>query len=146
MRSTRILSAGALSVLLLGGCAAMFNGTTDSIQVRSDVPGTTIYANDERIGGQSAAFKANKKDDYFIRVEKPGCEPKTVAVEKTFDATSLLGLLIDGGVISILAVDWGATGAVNKAKQTHYTINPICNTEQLSGSDSAELAPTTESK
>jgi hypothetical protein len=43
-----------------------------------------------------------------------------------FDPTSLLGILLDFGLISILVVDWGITGAIREAERTNYVLNPNC--------------------
>jgi hypothetical protein len=42
------------------------------------------------------------------------------------DTTALLGFLLDLGIISILIVDWGSTGAVLEAERTNYLLNPEC--------------------
>jgi hypothetical protein len=73
------------------------------------------------------AFRLPKKSQsYTITVRKEGCEPFTLPVSKSFDAVTLLGILLDLGVISILVVDGAATGAWSQFDQTSYVLDPRC--------------------
>lgn len=67
-----------------------------------------------------------KKEEYIITARKEGCEAVTVPVSKSFDATTLLGILIDFGIISILVVDGAGTGAWKKFDQTSFVVDPRC--------------------
>jgi hypothetical protein len=71
-------------------------------------------------------IEVSKKRSPTISVRKEGCDEGTAVVEKEFDPVTLLGLLWDFGLISILVVDLAATGAVNKFKHTTFTVNPHC--------------------
>lgn len=93
----------------------MFNGTSDTLYIRSNDPDATILVNEKTLGTGEVVYKAKKKEDHVIKVSKSGCQTVARPVETQFDAVSLLGILIDFGIISILAVDWGATGAIHKA-------------------------------
>ncbi len=104
----------------------MFSGTTDTLTIRTSNPEAEIFVNDALRGHGSVVAEVDKKDSSVIRVEAEGCKPSQVAVAKKFDPVSLLGILIDFGIISILIVDYAATGSVNKAKHTNYVIEPIC--------------------
>ncbi len=50
----------------------------------------------------------------------------TVPVSKSFDATTLLGIFVDFGVVSILVVDGVGTGAWQKFDQNAFIVDPIC--------------------
>ena len=56
------------------------------------------------------------------------CTEKTTTIipQKSFDPTTLLGVLLDWGIISVLVVDGAATGAWQKFNQTSYVIDPDC--------------------
>lgn len=113
----------------LSSCASMFHGTKDTIRVRSDKPNTVFFAGEQEIGrGSNAVTTISKKklSKTTLRAEKDGCSSKTTPIETEFDAISLLGLLLDLGLISILVVDLGATGAVHQAAQTDYVLTPEC--------------------
>ena len=117
-----------VQLILITSCASMFSGTKEKIKLRSDVPGTKFFLDDEELGTDSATVKISKKnlsDTRFI-AKKDGCKPVHVDVETKFDATSLWGILLDFGIISILVVDWGITGAVREAERTNYVLNPKC--------------------
>ncbi|UVS61353.1 MULTISPECIES: hypothetical protein [Nitrosomonas] len=47
---------------------------------------------------------------------------------KSFDATTLLGIWLDFGIITVLMIDGAATGAWKKFDQTSYIIDPQCST------------------
>ncbi len=115
-------------VFLNLGCASIFNGTKESITVRSEVKGAKIYFNNELMGTDSATFTVSKKNlkSSTIMVKKEGCGDSTTSISTKFDATTLLGILIDFGIISILVVDLGINGAVNEAERTSYLLNPSC--------------------
>lgn len=110
------------------GCASMFSGTTQNILVRSEVKGTKIYYNNEEIGTDTASVQIAKKNlkNAVIVAKKPGCSDAQTFIPTKFDATSLLGILLDFGIISILVVDVGVTGAVNEAERTSFLLNPNC--------------------
>jgi hypothetical protein len=104
----------------------MFNGSKDTITVRSNEENVKIYLNESYLGKNSAVTVINKKDDYVIRVSKKGCDDKTIPITRSFDGTTLLGIFIDFGLITILVIDGVATRAWHKADQTAFVIDPEC--------------------
>jgi hypothetical protein len=110
-------------------CATMFNGSKETINVRSEQPDTRFFMNERDLGrGTSATTTINKKQlgKAILRAEKEGCNSKQMPLATQFDATTLLGFLIDFGIVTILVVDWMATGAVTKAAQNDYVLTPEC--------------------
>ena len=122
----------AIAVLasLLSNCATMFNGSSQQVSIRSNEENSEIYVNEAYIGKNSGVTTLRKKDDYTITVRKEGCTDKSVPVAKSFDGTTLLGLLIDLGLVSILIVDGAATGAWQDFDQTSYVVDPVCPKDQ----------------
>ncbi len=120
----------AFTMVTSTGCASMFSGTTQNFLVRSDISGTKLYLNNEEIGTDTATVQISKKKlkNSVLLAKKPGCSDYSTHINTKFDATSLLGILLDFGLISILVVDWGITGAVSEAERTNYILNPKCNT------------------
>ncbi len=113
----------------LTGCAAIFHGSSETVHVRSEEADTRFFANERDIGkGTSAVTVLPKKglSKVVLRAEKTGCNAKSAPIPTEFDALTLLGILIDFGIISILVVDWAATGAVTKASQIDYILTPEC--------------------
>ena len=115
-----------LLVMSLTGCAAMFHGSTQMVNIRSNVDGAKLYVNEAYIGKGSgvATFKKNK--NYTIVARKDGCEDVRVLPSKSFDALTLLGIFIDYGIISILVIDGVATGAWQQFDQDSYVVDPNC--------------------
>lgn len=125
----RTISLLVIISFLFSGCAAIFHGTNEQISVRSELPDTRFFLGNKEIGkGTSAVVSIPKKKlkGAVLRAEKDGCDEQSTLIETGFDAVSLLGLLIDAGLISILVVDWGATGAITKAQQINYVLTPLC--------------------
>ena len=118
-----------LAVLVLivnSACATMFNGSSTSVSIRSEDPKAKLYLNDTYIGQGGATVSVSKKGNHSIRATKEGCGDGTTAVQKKFDPTSLLGLLIDFGIVSMLIVDAAATGAIQDIEPKNYVVNPNC--------------------
>ncbi len=129
----RAISLVVITTFVTTGCASMFHGTKETIHVRSEEQDTRFYLNNRDIGkGTSAATTIRKKElgNAVLRAEKNGCNTKSSPIETSFDGITLLGLLLDLGIISILVVDWGATGAVTQAAQTDYILTPECSKPQ----------------
>ena len=118
--------SGALLAIMLSGCAAMFNGTSQQVSIRSQDPDAEIYVNDMLLGHGNVITSFKKKENYTITVKRADCYSVTVPVSKSFDATTLLGIFIDFGVVSILVVDGVGTGAWQKFDQSAYIVDPLC--------------------
>ncbi|MFN4266500.1 MAG: PEGA domain-containing protein [Aquabacterium sp.] len=118
------LLASLVSVGLLSGCASVIRGTSDTVTVNSLEKGTTIYINGAPRGVDVAQVQVKRGNVHQIRVEKEGCQPVAETTSEKFDATSLLGILLDFGLITI-PVDL-ISGAAWKAEPTTYTVTPIC--------------------
>ncbi|MFB9845845.1 hypothetical protein [Oceanisphaera arctica] len=116
----------ALVTSLTTGCASIFNGSTQVVNIRSNDADARLYVNEQYMGKESAIYTFKKKENYVIRAEKDGCKSNIVTPEKSFDPTTLLGILIDWGLISILVVDGAATGAWQEFTSTSYVIDPEC--------------------
>ncbi|MFT4047774.1 MAG: hypothetical protein QM661_13920 [Solimonas sp.] len=110
----------------LSGCATMFHGSTQQVFVRSNVPGTELFANETFVGKDNGVTTFQKNKNYVLTARKSGCTETTVPATKSFDAITLLGVLIDFGIISVLLVDGVGTGAWQQFDQTSYVIDPRC--------------------
>lgn len=125
MKSVKVLMVVAVLVLN-SACATMFNGSSTSVSIRSEDPKAKLYLNDTYVGQGGATVSVSKKGNHSIRATKEGCGDGTTAVQKKFDPTSLLGLLIDFGIVSMLIVDGAATGAISDIEPKNYVVNPNC--------------------
>jgi hypothetical protein len=120
--------AMAILVLFQSGCAAMFHGTSDQVTIQSPDGDAKIYLDNMLIGKGTAMASVKRNTQHNIVAKKEGCSDHLVQTGTTFDAVSLLGILIDGGLVSMLVVDWGATGAMWKVDPLVYHPAPICDT------------------
>ncbi|MGC1678347.1 MAG: hypothetical protein WA740_12535 [Candidatus Binataceae bacterium] len=116
----------ATALLCNSSCAYLFHGTSDEIHIQSGNPKAELYLDDQAVGIASATATVDRDKTYTIQAKAPGCETRTVETGDKFDPISLLGLLIDLGIVSILVIDMGTTGAAWKTYPTTYTVNPIC--------------------
>lgn len=114
-----------LAASLTTGCATVIKGTNDDVSINSLEDGTIIYVNGAARGKDTAFVNLSKGKEYTIRAEKAGCQPVTATTGESFDPTSLLGILIDFGIITI-PIDL-ISGAAWKIEPTTYTVTPICN-------------------
>lgn len=122
----KFLAAALVSSIALtsAGCATVIKGTNDDVSINSLEDDTTIYVNGAARGKDTAFVNLPKGKTYTIRAEKEGCQPVTTSTGESFDPTSLLGILIDFGIITI-PIDL-ISGAAWKIQPTTYTVTPIC--------------------
>lgn len=125
MNKLRLLFLSA-TIVLSTGCATMFNGSNQTVNIRTNDAEAKIYVNEEYMGKNQATYTFKKKENYVLKAEKEGCKTTTIIPQKSFDPTTLLGVLLDWGIISVLVVDGAATGAWQKFNQTSYVIDPDC--------------------
>jgi len=104
----------------------MFHGATQMVSVRSNVEDAKLYVNEAYIGKGNGVTTFHKNKSYTIVARKEGCSDGTAIPTKSFDAVTLLGILIDFGIISILVVDGACTGAWAQFDQTSYVVDPQC--------------------
>jgi len=116
----------SLVSMSLQGCATMFHGSTQQVAIRSNILGAELFANEAYIGKDNGVTTFQKNKNYMITARKAGCTDTTVPASKSFDAITLLGLLSDWGIISILLVDGAGTGAWQQFDQTSYVLDPRC--------------------
>jgi hypothetical protein len=125
-RITAVTMSAAILSSSLSGCAAMFHGSSQQVAVRSNVPGTELYVNEAFVGKDNGVTTFQKRNNYMITARKAGCTDTTVPAPKSFDAITLLGVLIDFGLVSVLLIDGAATGAWQQFDQTSFVVDPRC--------------------
>ena len=111
-------------ILMSSGCASILHGNNDNISVNSLEKGTTIYVDGAARGLDSTVVNVKKGKPHLLRVEKEGCQAITAQTSESYDPTSLLGILLDFGLIS-MPIDF-ISGAAWKVSPTTYTLTPIC--------------------
>ncbi len=109
---------------LITGCASTIKGTQDTITVNSLEKDTLIYIDGVKRGYDDAIAQVKRGETHTIKVTKAGCEDLVIHTGESFDPTTLLGILIDFGVITI-PIDL-ISGAAWKTEPTIYTVTPVC--------------------
>lgn len=125
-RITAVITSASVLTMSMSGCAVMFHGSTQQVAVRSNVPGTELFVNEAYVGKDNGVTTFQKRSNYMITARKAGCTDVTVPAPKSFDAITLLGLLLDAGIVSILLIDGAATGAWQQFDQTSFVVDPRC--------------------
>ena len=114
-------------LLSVSGCSTIFNGASQTVVIRGKSLDEKVFINERYMGTGKVATTFNKNEDYIITVEKDNCESVTIPASKSFDPTTLLGLPIDFGIISILLIDGAVTGSWQKFNRTYYSVELTCN-------------------
>ena len=133
----RILLISALaSTLVMGGCATITRGSSQTWVVESEPSGAEVKLSTGQTCVTPCSLNLKRKTPFTAELIKPGFEPKTAPVASGMDGKgtlALVGNVIFGGIIGI-GVDL-ATGATNG-----LTPNPLKIDLQASGETSVEPA------
>lgn len=111
----------------MSGCASIISGTSDTVTVNSLERDSKIYIDGVQRGLNDAMAEVKRGNPHTVKVSKAGCQDVIIQTAESFDATSLLGILIDFGIITI-PIDL-ISGAAWKTSPTFYTVTPICETK-----------------
>ncbi|MBL7543130.1 MAG: PEGA domain-containing protein [Bdellovibrionaceae bacterium] len=119
-------------VFQISGCATIINGSVESIEIYSTAENTNVYVNDEYLGqaGPQTPLEITipKRGQINIVGKKEECREYETEIKRTIDPTTLLGVFIDGGIVSILLIDNLGTGAIKRAREISYTLEMVCRT------------------
>lgn len=80
------LAAGA------SGCATLFSGTSQSLQVSSEPPGARVFVNGSLAGNTPTTVTMKKGDPVTIVGQYPGLPDATVVLGKQLDTIAVLNL------------------------------------------------------
>jgi PEGA domain len=127
---------GATALCSLSSCATIISGGSDTITINSLEPGTRISVDGVARGIDVCSVDLKRGDDHVIRAEKEGYTPVQIQTGDKFDGTSLLGIFIDFGIISI-PIDLIGGGGWEIFPKT-YTVTPL--------KPSAAVSPTAPAK
>lgn len=119
-----------LTTMLISGCASMFSGNSDEININSANPNTLVYVDGKLIGRGNVTTTVARGERHEIRATAEGCQATTNMTGLGFDATSLVGCLLDFCIITV-PLDF-AIGGARKVSPRSYTVQPVCG---LSGSN-----------
>ena len=93
------------SCLLAGGCATVFRGTRQKVEVFTDPPGATAIAGGQRITTPGTLRLARKEKLTEVRIEKAGYQTRIATIERRAGGLVWLNMIgipagaLAGGVI-----------------------------------------------
>jgi hypothetical protein len=108
--------------LLASGCASMLNGDQQDLTIKTHAQ-AEIFINDRYVGTGSATKEVARDKAHDIRVELGECI-QSFTTQARFNYTSLLGLVMDAGLIS-LPTDF-VTGAAWEVYPDKIKMQPSC--------------------
>lgn len=86
-------------MVLLTGCASMFSGSEQALTIKTHKD-AEIFINERFVGSGYASRPVKRDQAHDIKVVLGECQ-QTFTTEARFNKLSLLGLLLDAGLISI---------------------------------------------
>lgn len=99
-----------ISAVLLSGCATMFSGSTDPVTFKSVPDGAKVEINGNQIGRTPVTVPLKRSlTPPMVQLKLDGYEPKTLAIQNSFNGVSILNIFFWPGFI----VDT-ATGTIMK--------------------------------
>jgi hypothetical protein len=119
----RLLPIALAVSIACSSCATIFSSGHDTITVSSAEKGTSIYVDGVLRGADSIQAEVKRGHKHAIRAEKEGMQSVTIETGESWDALSLLGILIDFGIFTI-PLDF-LMGGCWKTDPTMYTVTPI---------------------
>ncbi len=123
--NAKALVVPALVAVLTTGCASIINGTNDSVTISAPAD-TSVYIDGQKTGTGDVTATLKRGKTYVISAKKEGCESQNLETSTSFDKASLLGILIDFGIISI-PLDF-VIGGARELDPKIYSVEADCTT------------------
>ena len=108
------------AALLLGGCATLIHGPSQSIRVESEPSGAHVEVNGRPAGETPTTLTLKRDEDHTVRLYHAGDGPHTVTLQQRrniWTTLNLLNLVVPGVLVDL------STGAFYrlKPKQIRHT-------------------------
>lgn len=111
-----------LILFALNGCASLLNGDTQQITIRTTA-GSEILVDNKFAGLGVAKVNVTRDELHTVTVKNNGCSQE-MTTQSHFNKTSLLGVFIDAGLLSI-PIDF-TTGAAWQVEPSEIQLTPGC--------------------
>ena len=115
-----------ISTLTLTGCASLFSGKQQAVTVKT-TEDAEIFMNGRYVGKGYTVKQLNRDAQHTIKVVKGDCESE-IMTQPRFNKTSLLGLMLDLGLLTI-PTDF-LTGAAWNIYPNKISMVPNCDNKQ----------------
>ena len=121
-------SAALLALLMLPGCATIFEGTSQSVAISTDPAGAncTVDRHGVRIGQVNptpgSLHLDKSKDDLAIHCEHAGYQPADLSESSRFQGTTF-GNIVAGGLVGVV-VDAASGANFQYPADVHLTLAP----------------------
>ena len=116
----KLFLLASLVLLFSGGCATILKGSTQSINVDSNVAGAAVYVNGQMVGRTPFTGKINRSKEIRLRVEKEGYTSRTLSLDTTLEPVIFLNLFSNGAFGSTTDL---ATASAWKVSPNIYNID-----------------------
>lgn len=113
-RFSALVALTLMSCLLFQtGCATIFQGRTQTVEVTSDPPGAKVFVNGKQMSTTPVDLMLNRKSTVTLRLEKEGYDPYEIRIKRTLSAFLLSDLAVGAlfgvgnGKLQGAAAGWG---------------------------------------
>ncbi|MGD1046294.1 MAG: PEGA domain-containing protein [Bacteroidota bacterium] len=96
-----------MDCFVFSGCATIFHGTTEAVDINSIPPGAKLYMNDEYKGTAPCILALSPKNINIIEFRKEGYDHVIKLLESSFNANWLiLDIFCDGWIVDMITGAW----------------------------------------
>jgi len=98
-----------LLVILSGGCATLFKGSTEEVNFSSNTSGAKVYVNGVLRGETPLPLKLKSDATYTIEFRKEGFKNRTVVINSDVGAGWIILDILGGGIpiiVDAISGDW----------------------------------------
>lgn len=115
-----------VAIFVFHGCAAIFKGTSNTVDFSSDPSGAKVYINGAHTGTTPVSLKLESKRTYSIEFRKEGYEPRTYTITNHVGAgwiildvllTGLVGIIVDAATGAWYELDQESVNAMLEQQQ-----------------------------
>lgn len=78
-----VLSFIACAMIIFGGCATIFNGSTESVAISSEPSGAKVYINGVYMGEAPVQIQLKTNKSYTVEFRKDGFGSRTVLINNS---------------------------------------------------------------
>lgn len=139
MRSSG-LAAVLAALLLVGGCASMVNGPTQTIPVTSDPAGALVFLDDVGAGVTPCKVTLDRKSDHLLVLRKDGHEEYTMELRRTASPW-VYGNVFFGGLVGIYSDTQGGAQFQFMYDKIQIQLRPTSTTRPTTQPTTANARP-----